>query len=60
MLFEAGVRIGDGLLRDVAGALLRCARWHGCPQIRLVRTEPADVNARLAALLGAESVAAAA
>jgi len=60
VLFEAGMRIGDGLLRDVAGALLRCARWHGCPQIRLVRTEPAEVNGRLAALLGAEPVVAAA
>jgi uncharacterized protein YcaQ len=27
---EPGVRASDALLRDVAQALLRCARWHGC------------------------------
>lgn len=40
---EPGVRVGDRLLRDLAGAVLRCARWHGCAQIRLTRTRPDTV-----------------
>jgi uncharacterized protein YcaQ len=60
VFFEPGVRTSEALLRDLAGALLRCARWHGCPQLRLVRTEPLEVSERLAALLGSETVAAAA
>jgi hypothetical protein len=27
----------------VAAALRRCAGWHGCPLVRVERTEPADV-----------------
>jgi len=60
VFFEPGVRASDALLKDVAGALLRCARWHGCPQVRLLRTEPAPPGARLAALLAGEPVPAAA
>ena len=53
--FEPGVRAGEALLRDVAQALQRCARWHGCPQVRLGRTEPPELAPRLAAALGMPS-----
>ncbi len=51
VFFEPGLRVSDALLRDVAGALLRCARWHGCPQVVVNRTEPEALAGRLAALL---------
>ena len=35
-------------LREVAGALLRCARWHGCAKVVLGRTEPGEMAGRLA------------
>ncbi|KQQ96864.1 winged helix-turn-helix domain-containing protein [Massilia sp. Leaf139] len=60
VFFEPGVRTSDALLRDVAGAVLRCARWHGCAQVALGRSEPAVPGARLAELLGAMPGAAAA
>jgi len=52
LFFEPGVRASDALVRDVAGALQRCARWHGCPQLRLLRTEPGLLGERLGAVLG--------
>jgi uncharacterized protein YcaQ len=60
VFFEAGVRASDALLRDVAAALQRCARWHGCPDVRLVRSEPPQFLGRLGELLGSDAVAAAA
>jgi uncharacterized protein YcaQ len=60
VFFEPGLRASDALLRDVAGALQRCARWHGCPRARLVRSEPPQLIGRLAELLGSAAVAAAA
>lgn len=60
VFFEPGVRASDALLRDVAGALQRCARWHGCPAVHIVRGEPAHLGERLASLLGSEADAAAA
>ena len=50
-LFEPGLRASDALLREVAGALLRCARWHGCAQVVLGRTEPSEMAGRLALAL---------
>lgn len=52
-LLEPGVRLGEALLRDVAQALQRCARWHACPDVQLGRTEPPELAPRLAAALGA-------
>lgn len=51
--FEPGLRASDALVRDVAGALARCARWHGCPQVQVNRTEPEALGARLALALAA-------
>jgi uncharacterized protein YcaQ len=56
VFFEPGLRESEALLRDVAMALQRCARWHGCPQVHLVRSEPAYLQARLAELLGGATV----
>jgi len=38
---EPGLRLSVSLARDVAGAVIRCARWHGCPRIALVGSDPA-------------------
>ncbi len=38
---EPGVLIDDMLASDIAGALHRCARWHGTPSVRVVRCQPA-------------------
>lgn len=37
---EPGVKISDRSVRDVAGALQRCAGWHGCPQVQVTASEP--------------------
>jgi uncharacterized protein YcaQ len=37
---DEGVRSGDALLRDIAAAVGRCARWHGCPEVTVGRTAP--------------------
>ena len=44
---EPGVRPGAGLARDIAGAVRRCARWHGCPAVTLVRATPAAFGSML-------------
>ncbi len=51
---EPGVRAGEALLVDLAQAIAACARWHRTPEARVVRTAPAGVRRRLAALLEAE------
>jgi len=50
-LFEPGLRTSEALVRDVAGALQRCARWHGCTQVSINRAEPDAMAARLALAL---------
>ena len=50
-LFEPGLRTSDALVRDVAAALLRCARWHGCEEVVIQRAEPEGIGARLARAL---------
>jgi len=47
---EPGVAIEPGLPRDLAGAIVETARWHGTPEVRVTRTRPAT----LARLLRAE------
>ncbi|MGJ7918287.1 winged helix-turn-helix domain-containing protein [Massilia sp. LXY-6] len=48
---ETGVRPSERLLRDLATAVGRCARWHGCPRVELAGAQPAAVAAPLRALL---------
>ena len=51
LVLEPGVRASERFVRDLAGAFVRCARWHGCPQVVLTRTEPAALAAPLSAAL---------
>jgi uncharacterized protein YcaQ len=49
--FESGVRPSERLLRDLAAAVARCARWHGCPAVEVTRTIPEGFAAPLRNLL---------
>ena len=49
--FESGVRPSERLLRDLAAAVARCARWHGCAVVEVVRTDPAGLAAPLCDML---------
>ena len=53
---EPGVRLSERFVRDVAGALQRLANWHGCPQVRVLRSEPPEVAAMLQAALENQGV----
>lgn len=44
---EPWVRAGSELVDDIAGALIDCALWHGTPQVRISRSDPPGVAARL-------------
>lgn len=57
--FEPGLRVSERLLRDVAQAVLRCARWHACPQVVLGQVSVDAARAPLEAALGAALPAAA-
>ncbi|MES2321775.1 MAG: crosslink repair DNA glycosylase YcaQ family protein [Pseudomonadota bacterium] len=48
---EPGVRLSERLCLDIAAAVRRCAAWHGCPDVRLVRAVPALFGPMLAAAL---------
>lgn len=50
---EPGVRVSERMLRDLAGAVLRCARWHGCAQVELTRATPDTLGPGLLAALDA-------
>jgi uncharacterized protein YcaQ len=59
LMLEPGVRVSERLARDLAGALVRCARWHGCPQVVLARCAPDDLAPLLRTVLGQDLAAAA-
>lgn len=40
IVLEPGVRLGAGLARDVATAVSRCARWHGCTRVSVTAVRP--------------------
>jgi uncharacterized protein YcaQ len=42
LVLEPGVKLSARLAADVARAVLRCARWHGCDNIEVGHTEPAE------------------
>lgn len=50
--FEPGLRFSERLLRDVAQAVLRCARWHACRQVVLGQVSVDAARAPLEAALG--------
>jgi uncharacterized protein YcaQ len=52
LILEPGARTSDRFARDIAAALVRCARWHGCGQVQVSRTEPFSFGAQLAQALG--------
>ncbi|GAB2558603.1 winged helix-turn-helix domain-containing protein [Rhodanobacter koreensis] len=43
LFLESGVTPEPGLVQAVAAAIATTARWHGTPEIRLGRTQPADL-----------------
>lgn len=45
---EPGVRISAALARDIGAAVRRCARWHGCADIAVVRSDPPAFGSMLA------------
>jgi uncharacterized protein YcaQ len=51
LALEPGVRISERFTRDIAAALARCARWHGCPSIVLSHSVPARFGPLLEAAL---------
>ena len=53
VVLEPGVRIGERFTADIAAAVLRCARWHGCPAVRVTHAVPEAFAPLLAQALGA-------
>jgi uncharacterized protein YcaQ len=49
---EPGVRVSARFCADIAQAVLRCARWHGCDDVRVTRCVPASLAPLLVAALG--------
>ncbi|MGZ5200887.1 MAG: winged helix-turn-helix domain-containing protein [Telluria sp.] len=52
VILEPGARASDRFARDIAGALIRCACWHGCARVTVARTEPGSFSAQLNDALG--------
>lgn len=44
---EPGIKPGDALIDDVAGALLECAAWHKTPEVVVRQSNPPDLAASL-------------
>lgn len=47
LYLEAGVRVTDRLVADIAGAIRGCAAWHGTPEVVVRHTEPARLAAEV-------------
>ncbi|MCQ4165346.1 winged helix-turn-helix domain-containing protein [Tahibacter harae] len=47
IFLEEGVEPDEQLLQDVAEAIRRCAGWHGTPTVKLGRSEPRGLAAKL-------------
>jgi uncharacterized protein YcaQ len=54
VILEPSARTSERFTRDVAAALLRCARWHGCQQVQVGSCAPAQFGAQLAAALAGQ------
>ena len=48
---EPGVRPSARLASDIAGAVARCASWHGCPRVSVTAGDPAVFATMLQAIL---------
>jgi len=58
LTLEPGVKTSERFVRDVAAAVQRCANWHQCSQVQVVRSEPAAFGAALQSALDGEAMAA--
>jgi uncharacterized protein YcaQ len=52
VVLEAGVRVSERFTADIAAAVLRCARWHGCAEVKVSHADPAGFGPMLALALG--------
>ncbi len=50
LFLEPDIEPTERMFEDLAHAVMATARWHGTPQVRLVRSRPASVAAALRAL----------
>jgi uncharacterized protein YcaQ len=59
LMLEPGVRVSERFCRDIAAAITRCARWHGCAAVTLTQASPHSFAAPLESALAelASSVA---
>jgi uncharacterized protein YcaQ len=53
---RAGGRPSERLSSDIAAAVMRCARWHGCPSVELGHVLPEEAGAALGAVLPAQLI----
>jgi len=44
---QPGMRWSDSQIQDVAAAVLRCARWHETPEVKITHTQPPALAAAL-------------
>lgn len=51
LYLEPGVRMTQRLVDDIAAALARCAAWHSCDRVTVMRCDPRALRAALKALL---------
>ncbi len=56
LYLEPGVRIDENAVQAIAGAIQRCAEWHGATQIAIRKTEPEMFGAMLSQALGGQAV----
>lgn len=47
LFLEPAIEINDASVVELAQALTRCAVWHGTPQVKVTRTAPPALRARL-------------
>jgi uncharacterized protein YcaQ len=47
VILEPGARTSDRFVRDIAGALVRCARWHACDRVTVAHAEPGSFRSQL-------------
>lgn len=47
VVLEQGVRASERFAADIAGAVQRCAQWHGCPEVRVSHAAPGGFAALL-------------
>jgi uncharacterized protein YcaQ len=51
VILEPGARASERFVRDVAAAVLRCARWHRCRAIHVGASMPTEFGQRLATII---------